>query len=308
MGLVTYDSRGNASGVSATGVLLIVLALVALITVPMSFETVSKGTVKAGYRFGKYTETIGPGFHFPVNPLVSWTEVDVQDKTMYLEHVTLPSRDQLLSSMDVSVQYRAISTQADAILSGTGSVEQVVSTHLDPNIRSLLRQAGRGIEKAEMLFDDTVVATAAQHVLEGLQPLMRDKGFEVTAVLFRNIQPPDFITAAIQKKKEREQLAEQQKAELMRYETEQQQKVKAAQAELDASAKEAEKIKMLADAEAYRIEAINKAVANNPAYVQLQSLEALKQMSKDPAQKLVIMDGSSARPIPFLNLGDALNK
>ena len=49
---------------------------------------------------------------------------------------------------------------------------------------------------------------------------------------------------------------------------------------------------------------INDAVAKNPAYIQLQSLEALKEMSKDPASKLYFMDSNSSSPLPLLHIGD----
>ena len=206
--------------------------------------------------------------------------------------------------MDLSIQYRAIPEKADVIISGTGTEEDVVETHLIPNVKALLRQAGRSVEKAEYLFDDATVSAASQHMLEQLQPLMREKGFEVSAVLFRNIQPPAFINTAIQKKKEREQLAEQQKAELQRFETEQQQKVKQAQAELDASIKQADMIKALADARAYEITTINESLAGSTNFIKLESLKALQTMSANPANKLIILDGSSPAPIPFMNLAD----
>jgi regulator of protease activity HflC (stomatin/prohibitin superfamily) len=300
--------RNGINGITGTGIASIVFLVLALFSIPWFFESVGKGTVKAGYRFGKFTEVLEPGFHFPVDPLVSWTEIDTKEKTLYLESVPLPSQDQLLSTMDLSVQYRAIGAMADTIISGTGSEEQVVEVHLVPNVKQLLRQAGRSVPRAELLFDDAVVTQASLGMLESLAPLMRNRGFEVTAVLFRNIEPPEFITAAIQKKKEREQLAEQQKAELARFETEQQQKIAQAEAEKNAASMEAEMIRVLADAEAYRIKTINDAVSNSAAYIQLQSLEALKEMAKDPAAKIIIMDGSSSRPIPFLNMGDALVK
>ena len=42
----------------------------------------------------------------------------------------------------------------------------------------------------------------------------------------------------------------------------------------------------LADARAYEIQVINKAASGDSAYIQLQSLEALKKMAEDPAAKL----------------------
>jgi len=49
---------------------------------------------------------------------------------------------------------------------------------------------------------------------------------------------------------------------------------------------------------------INDAIANNPAYIQLQSLEALKAISKDPASKIYFLDGSSPMPLPLMHLGE----
>ena len=300
-----YDSRGDVVGPTMTGVFAVLTFIALLIIVPMTFETVSPGTVKVGYKFGKYTETITQGMHFPVDPLVSWRTVDTRQKTVQLEDVSLPSQDQLTSVVDVSVQYRAIATAGDTIISGTGDVEAVIQVHLFPKAAELIRDAGRSVPKAEHLYSKEVVTKLASEMTDDLRDFLKPKGILVETVLFRHIELPPFIVTAIQKKKEREQMAEQQKAELERFKTEQQQKVKTAEAEKEAAVLQAERVKVLADAEAYRIKIVNDAIADNPAYIQLQSLEALKQMSKDPASKLIIMDGNSARPIPFLNLGEA---
>jgi len=90
----------------------------------------------------------------------------------------------------------------------------------------------------------------------------------------------------------------EQKAELERFRTEQLQKVALAEAERKAAEEESTKRRTLADARAYEIREINKAVASNPAYIQLQSLEALKAMAKDPAAKIYFLDGSSPAPMP----------
>ena len=303
-----YNDRGDISGVTNAGIFTAIAALALVIILPMSFETVGKGTVKAGYRFGSYTEVLKPGFHFPVNPLVSWTELDTKQKTRDLPGVDLPSRDQLTSHVDVSIQYRAIGASANTIINETGSLEQVVEVHMIPKVRSLIRNAGRSVEKAEHLYTDSEVARISSEITTTLSDFMTDKGVAVEAVLIRNIDLPPFIVAAIQSKKEREQQAERQKAELDRFETEQQQKVKTAQAELDAAAKEAEKIRTLADAKAYEIQKVNEAAAKSPMYLQLEAVRALGQLGEDESTKLIIMDGSSTSPIPFLNLGESLSK
>ncbi len=86
--------------------------------------------------------------------------------------------------------------------------------------------------------------------------------------------------------------------------TELQQQVARAEAGRAAAEEEAARKKILADAQAYEITQINNAIARNPAYIQLQSLEALKSISKDPASKMYFMDGSSPTPLPLMHLGD----
>lgn len=127
-------------------------------------------------------------------------------------------------------------------------------------------------------------------------------------MLIRDISLPPFIVQAIEKKKEREQAVEQERAELERVRTQLQQGVAQAEAGREAAESEAERKRILADATAYEIKQINNAVANNPAYIQLQSLEALKVISKDPASKIYFMDGSSINPLPLLHMGDSLGK
>jgi regulator of protease activity HflC (stomatin/prohibitin superfamily) len=125
--------------------------------------------------------------------------------------------------------------------------------------------------------------------------------------LIRDINLPPVLTKAIEQKKEREQAVERQKAELERFRTEQQQQVAEAEAKRQSAEQEALQIRVLAKARADEIRLINDAIAKNPAYIQLQSLEALKAMSKDPAAKLYFMDSNSAQPLPLMHLGERAN-
>jgi len=301
---VTRNARGNVTGVSVGGFIAIVLTALSLISTPFFLETVEQGTVKAGYVFGDYKETLEPGGPYVVNPFASWKTIDTKEKTLFLEDVPLPSADQLISKIDLSIQYRAIGAKADTIVSGTGSEQAVVDVHLKPNTKNLLRQAGRSVERAEDLFDDTTVARIGSEMTDILAERLKPRGFEVTAVLIRHCELPPFIDTAIQAKKEREQAAERQKAELARFETEQQQKIKTATAERDAAVLAAEKVRTLADAKAYEIEKVNEAAAKSPMYLQLEAVRAFGQLGNDPSAKIIIMDGGSAKPFPFLNLGE----
>jgi len=173
-----------------------------------------------------------------------------------------------------------------------------------PTLRSLVREQGKSIKRAEDFFREQTQEQIQSALLIGLQQYLEPRGMGVQAVLLRDIQLPPFITKAIEQKKEREQAVERQKAELDRFTTEQQQKIALAEAERKAAEEEAQRRRIIADAQAYEINQINRAIAGNPAYIQLQALEALQSISKDPAAKVYFMDGDSPQPLPLMHLGE----
>ena len=209
--------------------------------------------------------------------------------------------------LDVSVQYRIDGRMAPDILEQTGDPASAVRVHLIPKLRSLLREQGKSIKRAEDFFLEATQETLQLALTDGLKEYLAPKGIIVSAVLIRDITLPPFIVQAIEQKKEREQAVERERAELERVRTELQQEVARAEAGRAAAEEEAARKRILADAQAYEITQINNAIAKNPAYIQLQSLEALKAISKDPASKIYFMDGSSSNPLPLLHLGDSLN-
>jgi regulator of protease activity HflC (stomatin/prohibitin superfamily) len=278
-----------------------------LILIGMNFyKTVPPGRIGVATLFGNvrpdgYTQ----GLHIPVNPLYRWTMFDARQQT-HTETANVPSQDQLQTKLDVSVQYRIDGTMAPNILEETGDANSAVRVHLIPKLRSLLREQGKSIKRAEDFFQEATQETLQLALTEGLKDYLAPKGIVVSAVLIRDISLPPFIVEAIEKKKEREQAVERERAELERVRTELQQQVARAAAGREAAEEEAARKRILADAQAYEITQINNAISRNPAYIQLQSLEALKAISKDPASKVYFMDGSSPSPLPLMHLGEAV--
>lgn len=281
------------------------VVVVLLVIVGVQFvKTIPEGQVGVATLFGSvqpdgYTQ----GLHFPVNPLYRWTVFDARQKT-HLETANVPSQDQLQTRLDVSVQYRIDINMAPDILEQTGNPASAVRVHLIPKLRSLLREQGKSVKRAEDLFIASTQETLQTGLTDGLTEYLAPFGITVSAVLIRDITLPPFIVAAIEQKKEREQAVERERAELERVRTELQQEVARAKAGREAAEEEAARMRILADATAYEITQINNAIASNPAYIQLQSLEALKAISKDPASKVYFLDGSSPRPLPLMHLGD----
>jgi regulator of protease activity HflC (stomatin/prohibitin superfamily) len=243
------------------------------------------------------------GLHVPVNPLYRWIVFDARQKT-HQETANVPTQDQLQTRLDVSVQYRIDGAMAPVIFEQTGNPEAAVRVHLIPKLRSLLREQGKSIVRAEDFFLEATQEKLQFDLTEGLKDFLAPKGIIVSAVLIRDITLPPFIVEAIERKKEREQAVERERAELERVRTELQQQVARAEAGRAAAEEEAARQVTLADAQAYEIRKINDAIANNPAYIQLQALEALKAISKDPASKIYFMDGSSPMPLPLMHLGE----
>jgi len=285
------------------------IIVVVLILIGMNFfKTIPPGHVGVATLFGNVQESgYEQGLHIPVNPLFKWTLFDARQQT-HLETANVPSQDQLQTKLDVSVQYRIIGSMAPDILQQTGDARKAVEVHLKPKLRSLLREQGKSIKRAEDFFKEETQEALQTGLTDGLKAYLAPKGIEISAVLIRDIALPPFIVQAIEKKKEREQAVEQERAELERVRTALQQEVARAAAGREAADQEAARKRILADATAYEIREINKAIANNPAYIQLQSLEALKAISKDPASKIYFLDGSSPSPLPLMHLGDVQGK
>jgi regulator of protease activity HflC (stomatin/prohibitin superfamily) len=286
---------------------LITVVLAALLVIWLAskcVQTIDPGHVGVGALFGSVQdEALDEGFHL-VNPLVKWTQYDCRKKTHSEQDVGIPSRDQLVTSIDISVQFRINRDLAPLMLQETGTANVAINVHLIPKLRSLSIELGKAIERAEDFFMDETQRMMQDRLKEGLVDFCEPKGISVHDVLINDIRLPPFILRAIEGKKEREQEVEKQKAELERFRTEQQQKIAQAQAERAAAEEEAAQRRILADARSYEIRQINEAVSSNPAYIKLQALEALRAISENPSSKIYFLNGDSPDPLPLMHIGD----
>ncbi len=285
---------------------IVLLAALLLLMFGQRFlHAVPAGHVGVAILFGEVQDESYPeGLHV-VNPLLSWKDLDARQDTYKITQLEMPTQDQLLSKVDLSIQWRLDQARAAAIIRDTGDKNRIVDVHLKPTARSLVRELGTTIGRAEDLFKDEVRDQLANEIEKELKAYVADKGIVVDSVLLRNINLPPVLAEAIGRKKEREQEVERQRAELERVKLEQEQQVAQSVASRRAAEEDAKRLRILADAKAYEISTINKAASGNPAYIQLQSLEALKKMAEDPAAKLYFMDSNAPSPLPLLNLGDA---
>ncbi|MDP6977381.1 MAG: prohibitin family protein [Myxococcota bacterium] len=291
---------------SNNSIIAIAVVLFLVMFAPRVVKIVPPGHVSVSDFFGNVNPEPKPAGAHVVNPLLRWHNFDVRENT-HKESAQVPTRDQLQTKVDVSIQWRINPAMAAKVFMEVGTREQAVAVYLVPKVRSLVRELGTAIAKAEDFFQEETRRKLEASLREGLVSYLTPLGIDVKAVLIRDINLPPVLTKAIEQKKEREQAVERQKAELERFRTEQQQQVAAAEAKKQSAEQEAEQIRVLAKARADEIRLINDAVARNPAYIQLQALEALKSMAKDPAAKIYFMDSDAQQPLPLMHMGERPN-
>jgi len=260
---------------------IIILLIILMVLTP--FTTIPAGHVGVASLFGKVdTQELNEGFHF-INPLKKIQKIDCRNKELTLKDVGVPSQDQLTTDVDVTVKWRVDRNLAAEAVQDTGNASALETVHLTPKLRSLIREAGKGIKNAEDFYQDEIQVSMQARILEGLADLSQ-KGILVEEVLLRRFDLPRMIVQGVEDKKRQKQLAERQVEELKRFTTEQEQKQVQAKAEKLAAIEEAEKRRALADAKAYEITAQAKAQAEaieiegqalrtNPEIIQLRAVE-----------------------------------
>lgn len=287
---------------------IVPIAFVVLYFIFNSILIVPAGRVEVASLFGNVKNQIYTnGFHI-VNPFYSFTEYDVRNKSAFYSQVPVPTADQLTSKMDVRIQYRIIAADTPSILQNTGKAEDLVKVKLNPEVYSELRDSTKTISQAEQFFQSSVQVQLQDSMLAALKASLTPIGIDVQDVLISDIQLPQYIVDAIHAKKVREQQVQQEKAELQRIQIQSQQQVAQAQAAYEASEQQAKGIRVLADAQAYKIKTITASLGSPENYIHLQAIQAMTDMAKDPATKFYFMNASSTQPFPFLNIGNKTNK
>jgi len=200
--------------------------------------------------------------------------------------------------MDISVTFRLDGDNTPRILQNTGTLSEVVTKHITPKVRSLLREAGKTVSQSQDFYLDDVQQELQVYMEDGLKEYLLEKGVIVTAVLFRDITLPQVVTTAVIQTKERQEQLEREKAQLKIVEQQEQQQVKQAQAREVAAISDANAKRTQSDAEAYKIEKLAEAQAKANTILarsitkELINYNAIKQWSGAYPQTLMSGDKS----------------
>lgn len=245
-----------------------VLIIVAALSLS-SCVVVRQGEVGVKRKLGKLNQTtINPGAvgFFPLTTRI----IKMPIRTMNMEITTnLPSKEGLNVSAVISILYRIQPDKAPWIIEniGVGNEPNVISSVFRSSASDVCsRFFAKDMHSAQR-------ATIEKEITTQMSGLLNPRGFEIEAVLLKNIQLPANLYRAVEEKLEAEQHAQRMEFLLQREKLEAQRKMIEAQGVRDAQ-------KIIA-------EGLSRPV------IEWQSIEAFKELAKSSNAKILITDGKT---------------
>ncbi|AWZ49214.1 SPFH domain-containing protein [Hathewaya limosa] len=287
-------------------IVLVSLLVIILITIVSSIKVVNTGNVYIVERFGQYHRTLEPGWHFTI-PFADFVRKKISTKQQILDiqPQNVITKDNVKISIDNVIFYKVLNSK-DAVYNIENYKSGIVYSTIT-NMRNIV---------GEMTLDEVLSGRDRinSKLLEIIDEITDAYGIKILSVEIKNIIPPAEIQQAMEKqmKAERDKRAfilqaeGQKQSDIARAEGEKQAKILEAEAEKEANIRRAEGLKesqlLEAEGKAKAIEAIaiaeseaickiNKAIiesGTNETVIALKQVEALKEMAKSPANKLIL--------------------
>lgn len=285
------------------GLIILVIALIAIIS---SIKIVNTGYVSIVERFGQFQKVLEPGWHFII-PFVDFIRrrVSTKQQILDIEPQSVITQDNVKISIDNVIFYKVINPK-DAIY----NIEDYKSGIVYSTITNMRNIVGN------MTLDEVLSGRDKINgeLLRVVDDITDAYGIKILSVEIKNIMPPAEIQQAMEKQMRAErdkravilQAEGQKQSEIARAEGERQAKILQAEAEKEASIRRAEgmresqmleaegkasAIESVAEAQSKAIEMVNKAIIHsgtNETVIALKQIEALQEMAKNPANKLIL--------------------
>ncbi|MBQ6820242.1 MAG: SPFH/Band 7/PHB domain protein [Clostridium sp.] len=289
-----------------TLVIIGVVILFILITIISSIKIVNTGYLYVVERFGQYSKTLEPGWHFMI-PYVDFVRKRISTKQQILDvpPQSVITKDNVKVSVDNVIFYKLLNAR-DAVYNIEDYKAGIVYS-ATTNMRNIL---------GNMTLDEILSGRDKinQDLLSIIDEVTDAYGIKILSVEIKNIIPPTEIQEAMEKqmKAERNKRAMILEAEglrqsqIERAEGEKRSKILAAEAEKEANIRRAEglresqmleaegkakAIEAIAISEAEAVRMVNKAIiesGTDERVIALKQVEALKEMANNPANKLIL--------------------
>lgn len=286
--------------------LTFVLFLIILILVASSIKIVNTGFVYVVERLGQFHRVLEPGWHFII-PFIDFVRKKVSTKQQILdiEPQNVITKDNVKINIDNVIFYKVMNAK-DAVY----NIESYKSGIVYSTITNMRNIVGN-MSLDEVLSGRDMINSELLKVVDEITDAY---GIKILSVEIKNIIPPAEIQQAMEKqmKAERSKRATileaegQKQSEIARAEGEKQAKILTAEADKEANIRRAEGMKesqlleaegkakaieAIAEAQARAIAQVNKAIIDsgtNSTVIALKQVEALQEMAKNPANKLIL--------------------
>lgn len=175
--------------------------------------TIEDGQAGVRANLGKIQdEPLGTGWHF-FCPIITWIERWNVKTQEIKETADVPSKEGLISTLDVSVLYNVPIENVVKVRKTIGT--DYISTILEPYIREAVRNVLSGYE-VKSLYSDSGRKEIAQNILIFLKDKVETRGIKIQDILLRDVKLPPAFSESIQRKLRTEQEALQKEFELQK--------------------------------------------------------------------------------------------
>lgn len=220
-------------------------------------------------RIGKLDQNIMEPGAVVYNPFITRV-IKMPIRTMNMEiNTNLPSKEGLNVTAVISILYRIVPEKAPSIVENIGVGNEVNV------IASVFRSSAADVCSRFFAKDmhSAQRASIEKEITEQMSSILESRGFEIEAVLLKNISLPAGLARAVEEKLEAEQIAQRMEFLLDREKLEAQRKIIEAEGVRDAQ----------------RI--ISEGLSDK--IIQWQSIEAFRELSQSPNTKIIMTDGST---------------
>lgn len=284
----------------------IALGLLLLFILLSTVKVVNTGYVYVVERMGQFYRVYEPGIHLFV-PFLDYVrrKISMKQQILDIEPQNVITKDNVKISVDNVIFYKVLNAK-DAVY----NIENYVSGIMYSTITNMRNIIG------DMTLDEVLVGRDKinSKLLDIVDQITDAYGIKILSVEIKNIVPPEEIQNAMEKqmKAEREKRAAILIAEgdrnsaIARAEGEKQSNILRAEAEKEANIRRAEglresqlleaegkskAIELIAIADAEAIKKVNEAIitsGTDARVIALKQVEALKELAKSPANKLIL--------------------